>query len=205
MRASHAIVVTCLLVILLGLSSRVGMSSAPELYLKGGSINKVPPRPVLASSSVPLHQSARTPGSSNGESGASLSLSVDGQLNPEQIPDHVAYRHFISVTAVSSGASEAEIYRRDAILVRVGLSEADRRAYLAIINVRDELLDTEQKIQAVHHDIAAIDDLRLQKASVLDNAATRILSSLSADGVESMQTHINDRIKKHIRIYSQVQ
>lgn len=139
--------------------------------------------------------------------GASLvTLSIDGQVTPERIPDDVAYRHFISVTAVGSGAAAADFSRRDAILEQVGLSDADRRTYVAATTtVKDALQSIDHRLEAFHQDISAVDALKQERRSVLDNAAQRVLSSLSADGAARMRSHINERVKRRIRIYSQVQ
>ena len=206
MRVSHVSVLSCLAMMLLGLSSSVGMTSGAKSHPGEEHTRNVSSRPAFSPSSGPFHQSATPSGSSNAEPGVSLPLAVDGLLHPEQVPDHVAYRHFISVTAVGAAALKADIHRREAILGRVGLSDADRQSYLAsIANVRDELVNTDQRMRMAHHDIAAADELRLQRASVLDNAKTRVLSSLSRDGVERLETHIRERVKRQIRIYGQVQ
>jgi hypothetical protein len=201
----HPIVVSCLLVILPGLWSRADMRSSSDPSPNTAHVTTALAKSMLTSRAFVSPQGAATPGGAAAIKGA-LTLSIDGQLTPDRISDQVAYRHFISVTAVRSGASTNEIHRRDAILKEVGLSDGDRRVYLtATITVRDALQDIEQNMEAVHQDIAAVDALKQQRGSVLDNAAKRILSSLSVDGVARMRMHINDRVKKRIRIYSQVQ
>lgn len=135
-----------------------------------------------------------------------LVLLVDGRLSPERIPDQVAYRHFISVTALSSGASAAETRRRDAILNAVGLSSADCRNYTrALATVGDALRAIEQDMQAAQADVSALDVLKQQKGHVMDSAATRAVSSLSAGGAALLRKHLNDRVKGRIRIYGQAQ
>jgi len=136
----------------------------------------------------------------------SLKLLVDGQLSPGLIPDQVAYRHLISVTAVSAGASVAETRRRDAILTAVGLSDVDRRNYIdALTTVGSALEGIQQRMQAAHADISTLDSLKQQKGQVMDSAASRVMSSLSAEGAARLRKHIDDRVKTHIRMYSQAQ
>ena len=134
---------------------------------------------------------------------AALPLLVDGAVTPAQIPDAVAYRHFVSITAVSATASTADQHRRDAILEPAGLSAADRASYLAAItNLRDSLQAIEQQMH-IAPDVATVDALKQQRRSLLDAAAARILASLSADGTTRFQAHIKTSVKKRIRIYGQ--
>src|SRR5688500_9599833 len=51
----------------------------------------------------------------------SLPLAVDGSRSAEAIPDKVAYRHFISATAVPTSPTSADEGRRNAMLKEVGL------------------------------------------------------------------------------------
>lgn len=206
MRVSHVSVLSCMAMMLLGLSSRVGMTSGAKSYSGDENRRTVSSRPALRFSSGSFRQSATPSNSSNTETGVSLPIAVDGLLHPEQVPDHVAYRHFISVTAVGTTAPRADIHRRESILGRVGLSDADRQSYLAsIANVRDELVSTDQSMRTVHHDVAAAEELRQQRASILDNAKMRVMSSLSSDGIQRLETHIRERVKRQIRIHGQVQ
>src|SRR5262245_38830876 len=76
--------------------------------------------------------------------GGKLPLLVDGAQTPDLVPDDVAYRHFILLTAVSATATANDVARRDAFLARVGLSPADRTAYLGTLSqVKDQLADIE--------------------------------------------------------------
>jgi hypothetical protein len=175
MRAKYGVLV-CLCVIIIGLGN-YGHAASP--VPRGG---------------VGVHHA---------HANAVLPLLVDGALTPAQIPDAVAYRHFVSITSVSATASTADRHRRDAILEQAGLSAADRASYLAAItNVRQNLQAIERQMP-VAPDVATVDALRQQRRSVLDATAARILPSLSADGMTRLQAHINTRVKKRIRIYGQ--
>jgi hypothetical protein len=135
-----------------------------------------------------------------------IPLAVDGAKNPELIPDDVAYRHFISVTAATAAASEEEIRRRDAFVAQLELLPADRTSYLAALsNVREALIDTEQRLRVSHSNSETVAELRRQRGRILDDAAARVLTSLSPDGVQRVEAHINGHVKKHIRIYGQAQ
>ena len=196
MHVKLTVVLPCLLVILLGLSGTIRGTSFHHPQEAGESSDHGDAARGPAMSHTIDARTRRTVGR------VELPLSVDGAQNPEQIPDYIAYRHFISVTAVSASASGKEVFRRDAILARIGLSKADQDSYLrAVASVREELVDTDQRMQAVHSDSGTMNELRRQKGQVLDNAATRVLSSLSAAVEQLLQAKINESIKTHIRIY----
>jgi vacuolar-type H+-ATPase subunit H len=155
--------------------------------------------PALAAAS---HQ--HTPGPQAAGSKVTLPLIADGQVNPELIPENVAYRHFISVTAIAQGASRDAIYKRDTILARVDLTDADRQAYLsAVREVRERLLSAELKIRESNHDVTASDTARAEKGQILDDARARIDAALSKDGSERLRDHVLTRVRTQIRIYGQ--
>jgi hypothetical protein len=157
-----------------------------------------------STTSAPTLQPDAPAVSDNGAAGAPVVLTVDGQLTPELVPDDLAYRHFLSVTAVGSRSSAADLRRRDAILEHLGLSGADRRAYIdATLTVSDALQRLDRQMEASHQDVSAVDALKEQKRQVLDDAARRVNTSLSAGGAATLRSHINERVKRHIRIYRQ--
>lgn len=141
-----------------------------------------------------------------GNSGTSLPLAVDGAKNPERIPDYLAFRHFLSVTAVSATAPEHERGVRDAALALVQLSAEDRTAYLSAIGtLRDELTSIEQRRRlAGHDDVRSLNDLRTEQGRLLDGRAARAMASLSTTGAERLRQHINGRVKSGIKIYGEV-
>ena len=187
-----------------------GQTRAAEL--PGGSLNATGlggtdgTRPVLIGTSSLPRQSGTPSGGPQTKAGdLPIVLSIDGKVTPERIPDDVAYRHFISATAIGRGASVADLHRRNAVLEEAGLSDADSRSYiLATMTVKDSLLAIEHRLEESHLDISKADALKQEWRTVLDNAAQRILSSLSAEGVARVRAHINERVKRRIRIYSQV-
>jgi hypothetical protein len=139
-------------------------------------------------------------------SGNSLPLAVDGEKNPERIPDSLAFRHFLSVTAINATATKHERGVRDAALALVQLSAEDRTAYLSAIGpLRDELTSIEQRRQrAAHDDAKSLNDLRIEQGRLLDDRAARAMASLSTEGAERLRQHINTRVKSRIKIYGEV-
>jgi hypothetical protein len=144
-----------------------------------------------------------TPTSHHAHASATLPLLVDGAVNPGQIPDALAYRHYVSITAVSATASAADVHRRNSLLDPVTLSTADRAAYVAAItNLRDSLQALDAQLAAAQ-DVTTADGLKQQRRNLLDTAAARIRASLSTDGAARLQAYINNTVKTHIRIYGQ--
>ncbi len=133
--------------------------------------------------------------------GPGLSLAVDGAKNPERVPTNLAYRHFIYVSALRVGASEREIVRRDSFLARVGLSEADRSAYVAAVqNVAEQLADVEARLEA-NGDATQVDSLRQQQRQLLDTAAANARGTVSAEGAQRLEAFIQAHVKSHIKIF----
>lgn len=136
-----------------------------------------------------------------------LPLVVDGDKNPEQIPEALAYRHFISLTSVRQDASTTELDRRDAFMAGLLLSRTDRKAYVeAVKGVRDQLTSLEQRARtAAHSDIATADSARREREALLDATADRVRASLSPSGAMVLRAYINDHVKRRIKIYAQAQ
>ena len=139
-----------------------------------------------------------------------MSLLVDGAKTPEQIPDDVAYRHFISVTAIRAGAPAEHVAHREAFLSRVQFPADDRTAYItALQNVREQLTLLEQQELALGRTAdaprSAIAELKRQRTEVLDGAATLVKSSLSTAGQMRFKKHIDEHVKRQTRIYGEPQ
>ncbi len=161
--------------------------------------------------SHPPHQEAAAPRQSGVNLAApgsttvmSLVVAVDGAKTPDKIPDDIAYRHFIRVTAESEAATPQQLARRDAFLRRVGLSPRDSTAYLdALTHVNAQLKTIAQQNSALSPSASpdAIANLRQQERQVLDSALVRIKSSLSPAGIALLETHIRQHVKRHIVLY----
>jgi hypothetical protein len=139
-------------------------------------------------------------------SSSRMVLTIDGEKTPDRVPDDLAYRHFISITSVGALASKDDLSRRDAVLQQVGLSASDQAAFVvATYGVRDRIGTIDKTLRDGHHDLAFVEDQRRVRAGVLDDAANRILSSVSPSGASRLKAHIRDYVKRRIRIYGQEQ
>jgi hypothetical protein len=138
----------------------------------------------------------------------SLPVAVDGALNPEAIPEDLAYRHFLMVVAEPDTPTSGQVARRDAILDRIGLSAADRVAIIsALAGLRGRLdgLDGEAQrlvstntLQADRHDA-----IRAEKTRALDEARLSVVQSLTLIGRTQLQRHVLDHVRRRIVIYRQ--
>ena len=203
MRRKH-VLMGCLLATVCASSIAVATNSTrAEPSVAAGTSGYVLPSVVERERSNSLANVIRQ---SQAPSGA-LPLAVDGAENPEQVPAALAYRHFVAVTSVRQDASETEVDRRDAFLRGLFLSLDDRNAYLeAVGGVRDRLATIEERGRTVAHgDLAAADAIRRQRDDVLDAAAERIRASLSPGGAMRLHAHINDHVRRRIKIYAQAQ
>jgi hypothetical protein len=135
-----------------------------------------------------------------------LPVAVDGAKTPELIPDSLAFRHFLMVLALSAAATPEEVARRNVLLKRAGLSPVDNDRLLnAIASVNDELsnINQQESLWSINAapGRAALDDLRRQQGLILDEARTRLIATLSADGVTSFDRFVVGHVKRHIIVY----
>ena len=135
----------------------------------------------------------------------SLSISVDGRKSPEQIPDRLAYRHFVAAVVVRAGATLSEIHRRDALLSQIGLSSADYERFVTATRfVRDDLdnIENERKLARNKGQAAIVATaLRLRRDAILENAVDNMLASLEPVGRTAFYTFIQVHVKPRIVIY----
>ena len=145
----------------------------------------------------------------------SLPVAVDGAISPDGIPDWLAYRHFIMAIAQPQTPSAEQTARRDALLSRVGLSRNDNTSFLvAIRNVRDELDLVAQERRRISADPAsssflsassrsALETLKSRENQILGDAQTRLENALTPDGSRRLEIHIQEYVKKRIKVYGE--
>lgn len=56
---------------------------------------------------------------------------VDGSVNPELIPDLTAYRLYLLTVSRPSNATDSEVRRQSAQILRLGISDADRKVLIS--------------------------------------------------------------------------
>jgi hypothetical protein len=136
-------------------------------------------------------------------------IAVDGAKTPRNIPDELAYRHFMMAVAVPLQASAKQMARRDALLATVGLSKRDHSAVVrSMRTVReglDQVVHTRRQIpqnaQVSVSTQVSLSALRGQENQIFKNARTRLRDSLSWEGGMRLDKHVQDRVKRRIVVY----
>ncbi len=133
-----------------------------------------------------------------------LPLTVDGSQTPQLIPDDLAYRHFILSVAEHTSPTPDDVKRRASRLRLIGISQADQNALIAALSGVREQLDAidASRASTPPTNSAALQQLLIQQTSILNNAQTAILSSVSAQGTTQLEAYIQNFVKKGIKIYA---
>lgn len=134
-----------------------------------------------------------------------LSIIVDGSVTPEQIPDVLAYQHFLTTIAAHRSPSAQEQARQAAQVLPIGLSSADQQALIAgLTSLRDQLDAIESaraKITASGSAAAQLSDLNAQASAAVAKARTGLLQALTPDGVSRIDHYVQTHVKPRIKIY----
>lgn len=135
----------------------------------------------------------------------SLSVIVDGSSTPEQIPDDLAYQHFILAVAEHRNASKEAVTRRELRLKRVGLSLDDQARFVSALDgLREELDSIEQARSELATNSGSQSELAYKALKSREAAAIAKaragLAHVTADGRARLNDHIRTHVKKHITI-----
>jgi len=202
MRTRHLSLLLAFCAIVAYPSSQLLITSSARQLTSGAAVSSA--RTGSSSGPVINHISASKVGAPHVTQRSSFPVAVDGSKTPDRIPDYLAYRHFIMITAVPATASTRQVGRRDAFLARVNLSENDRAAYLNALAGVDEQLSQiaaeRRHLSGTSADGSRFATLKLSEDRVFDDAQTRVRSTLSAEGGKRLDAHIQD-IKRAIVIY----
>jgi hypothetical protein len=113
---------------------------------------------------------------------------VDGKKTPEDIPDALAYKHLLSATSVRRNASFTDLHVQRLQLDRIGLSDQDRRAYLATV-------------QSLRRQLEARASSVIEQQLIAD-AIQRLRDQLSPDGFQRLDDYVRNRVKPRITIFA---
>lgn len=139
-----------------------------------------------------------------------MPILVDGSKTPEQIPDQIAYRHFIAAIAERRNASSAEQARRNSQIRLIGLSDDDKaRLITELLFVREQLDKIDQSTATTMADLSltpqakaeALTFLKSQRQGVKDTAVVGVHQVLSASGWAQLDLYVKGHVKPHIVIY----
>jgi acetylornithine deacetylase/succinyl-diaminopimelate desuccinylase-like protein len=151
---------------------------------------------------------------------ANPASTIDGAVNPEQIPDHVAYSLFFRFIAGRHTIEEKNRIR--AYIRQMGLEASDVEALIAAAE------EFQQQVGALDDQAAEIKDrhfyedadgnyypngttpskeervqlkqLQKQKEAVVIKLASSLRQRLSADGMVKVRQHINDHFKRRVKM-----
>lgn len=136
-----------------------------------------------------------------------LPVAADGARTPERIPMDLAYRHLIrAIVGPDDDPLPDRVARRRAHLSRIGLSDADEASLLAVLHGVADELDRVQEAQrgaamASLSGAPELSSLKVQERELLDTTRARFGSSLSANGIDRLDTYVREHVKKRIVIY----
>jgi acetylornithine deacetylase/succinyl-diaminopimelate desuccinylase-like protein len=147
---------------------------------------------------------------------------INGAVNPEQIPDHVAYSLLFNL--IAGRQTEAEQNRIRAYIRQVGLGGADVDTLIttaeefrqrvsildkqaAAIKDRHFFKDADGKYQpngstATSEERTQLQQLQRQRESIVADIVASLQQRLSADGFAKARQHVNERVKHRIKIFA---
>lgn len=134
-----------------------------------------------------------------------LSVLVDGSVTPGQIPDALAYHHFLVAIATHPFPTAEEQARQTAQLAPLGLSAADQQTLITgLTSFRTELdgiVNARASVGTGSGATAQLANLRTQEDTLVTSTLASIQRSLTADGVSRLDVYIKQHVKAHIKIY----
>lgn len=134
-----------------------------------------------------------------------LPIIIDGSITPDQIPDSLAYRHFLTAIAAHPVPTPDEQARQAAQLSPLGLSATDRQALITgLAPFRTQLDSIESARASVTPSTSAaaqLTALESEANSLVANTLQSVRQSLTADGMSRLDQYVQTHVKSHIRIY----
>ena len=156
---------------------------------------------TLMSCKAIFAQQARPPASSHPQ----LAVIVDGSVTPNQIPDGLAYRHYLTAIATHASPSETEYARQAAQIAPLGLSSADQGALIsALVTFRSQLDTIESSRENVVPGAAAaaqISGLETQVNNLVAATIQSIRQMLTPTAANTIDQYVKTHVKTHIKIY----
>jgi hypothetical protein len=134
---------------------------------------------------------------------------IDGAVTPEKIPDTLAYQHFIRAMVAPDEPSLNRAKRREGLLSRVQLSARDRAAMVTALSGVESRLSAvvETRRRAARGPALtpdAVRALRDEEDGLVRDARALIKSRLTSQGAARLEAHIQEHVKRRIKIYGAV-
>lgn len=149
------------------------------------------------------------PSSAQNTPALQLPVLVDGSKTPEQIPDQLAYRHFLVAVAEHRSPTPVEADRQRARLRPIGLADADHAAFRDLLAGLREQLDAIEQARAslnsgaiaIGAKVPTIAGLKAQEDDLIATTITSLPAKLGIDGLAKLDQHIRQQVKRKIVIY----
>ncbi|MEJ7860912.1 MAG: hypothetical protein WKF90_04660 [Pyrinomonadaceae bacterium] len=139
---------------------------------------------------------------------------IDGATNPELIPDSVAYSLLFDL--IAKRETEKEKRRIKAYIKEVGLSGADVDVLIASakdFRERVSTLDTQAARINIRtrtnpppvltqSQVSQLRQLETQRNLIVESVAAILRNRLSGSGSEKLRRHVNERVKRKTKIFS---
>lgn len=137
-----------------------------------------------------------------------LPVVVDGAKTPEQIPDSLAYHHFlIAISPASDTESAEEAARRSAMLAEVGLSDKDLALVVSRLSAIGAGLQELGSAKRRANELGALEggeSLKHQESDLVAGVRAGLQKDLSAAGTSLLDRHVTEQVKRGIVIYGAV-
>jgi len=139
-----------------------------------------------------------------------LPIVVNGAEAPDNIPDHLAYAHFIIALSQPDSPSAEQANLRDAMLKPLQLSHEDKGALIAALRgVHAQLAFVAREVERLSYSspespersAGRLNDLRLRRTWILGGAQARLTANLNSDGLVRLDDYIKAQVKPRIIIY----
>ena len=134
-----------------------------------------------------------------------LPVIVDGSKTPDQIPDELAYQHYLKAISAHPDPLPQERDRQAAQLNALNLSSSDRRALIAVLASLRTQLDlienTRRSIRPGPAGAAQLSDLNIQENTLLTTALGNLRASMTLDGSYRLDQFVKTHVKARIKIY----
>jgi hypothetical protein len=132
-----------------------------------------------------------------------LVVQVDGSVNPERIPDDLAWRHFLCAVASHSSPTAAESKLQKAQLIPLGLEASDSQLLTIELGRMQTQIDSIQSSMETTNpgDASSLSALKQQRDALVAQTIVKVNSILSADGLSRLRTYITNTVKRNIVIY----
>lgn len=118
---------------------------------------------------------------------------IDGAVNPDLIPDAVAYRLYLFTVSTRQSPAQVDQECQHAHLMRTGLSDADRQVFVGVLSgfrAKYDALEAAYNALASANSSADISTLLTQLDDLVQSTRNRINAQLSSQGAARLNAFV---------------